>query len=81
MIVVAEAGIYSIDDTIIQRHSGIFYLFFNQLRILFVVFHCYGATSIRLSSIKAAACLALWSFRRLADATFDVLQSVFVPAY
>lgn len=39
MIVVAEARLYSVAHTIIQRHSGIFYYFINQLRILFVVSH------------------------------------------
>ena len=78
MIVVAEAWIYSVDHTIIRRHSGIFCCFINQLRILFVVFLFQKATCISFSLVKAAACLAMWSFRRWADATPHVMQSAFV---
>jgi hypothetical protein len=81
MIVIAKVRMYLGDDTMIQRHSGIFLLFINQLRILFVVFHFQKATCISLSSIKTAACFALWSLRQLADATPHVMQSVFVYAY
>jgi hypothetical protein len=80
MIVIAKVRIYSGVNTIIQRHSGMFLLFINQLRILFVVSHFQKATCISLSSIKTAACFALWSFRQPADATPHVMQSVFVYA-
>ena len=54
MIVVVAAWSYSYDDTIIQRHSGIFssLYFINQLRILFVVFHFQKATCISFSFNK-----------------------------
>jgi hypothetical protein len=81
MIVIAAAGLYSVADTIIQRHSGIVYCFINQLRILFVVGACSATTCISLSSIKAAACFAMWSLLLFSDATPHVMQSAFVHAY
>lgn len=77
MIVVVGARIYSVDHTIIQKHSGTFYCFINQLRILFVVLHFQKATCISLSLIKTAACFAMWSLLPYSNATPHVLQSVF----
>ena len=57
-------------------------LFYNQLRLLFVVSPPRRtATCIHLSLIKTAACFALWSFHFYVDATPDVLQSAFVHAF
>ena len=75
MIVIVAAPIYFVDHTIIQRHSGIVYCFSNQLRILFVVLHFQKATCISLSSIKTAACFAMWSLLLYSNATPHVLQS------
>ena len=57
MIVIAEAWIYSVLHTIIQRHSGIVFIFYNQLRILFVVPAFGGTTSISLSFYKNSCLL------------------------
>ena len=82
MIVLVAARLYSVADTIIQKHSGTFLFFYNQLRLLFVVSPPRRtATCIHLSLVKTAACFAMWSFHFYVDATPDVLQSAFVHAF